>query len=87
MGDVIPQFFISHTYIMKLVKTLLADGRFKVVDEDTKSVIALAISADKVDKFMVGARAILRTKTQKKADHERLVALSVGASKTLRKKK
>lgn len=72
---------------MKLVKTLLADGRFKVVDEDTKSVLALAISADKVDKFMVGARGLLRTPQQKKADHERLVALTLGSSKTLRKKK
>jgi hypothetical protein len=86
VGDVIPQFFISYSYIMKLVKTLLADGRFKVVDADTKRVLAIAISADKVDKFISGARG-LRTAHQKKADHERLVALTLGQSKTILRKK
>lgn len=41
---------------MKLIRTLLPNGRYKVCDEKGKCY-ALSISADKVEKFIAGVKS------------------------------
>lgn len=71
---------------MKLVRTKLPSGAFKIVDEDSKRIYALSISADKVEAFIAKIKAS-RPQKEKDAEFAVLLARTKKANAGLLRKK